>query len=495
MPLDRRSPLEEMPEANYLVGHQDGPYYRLIVRFFYERHRAHANYVRSDEIAAHLHRVFPEYDETACRRHLDQLERWRLVRVLPEQSRPRNLLELRLRPRTYQAERLTLKLEELRVKEEAAGSAAASLNPSALDQLAERLEELVEGVAGEPEKDEQHTYELWHTTWRAFDGFARDVEAYLADLPRHKPRETLDYLGFMGYRELVTGYLSDYARRLFERKEYLRHLLRVLPPLVDQLAGRLAAVESRQVRADGSTPELDAERDRYQGDLAALRAYFAEDGDAEILLERAQTWVAEVTRHARRLSEQHRGGTVREQTLLELGRRFACLADGAEAHGLAQVAFGATLPLHWKGAAPPSQGAAAWGIPPIKVPLQPVRRGQRQRLPADATVDRTVQQFERMLAESRQRERTARDLAALFGPDKALNLGQLEVPEPRHRQQLLHLFYQALSRGGAASMGYRNWQVTVEEGDGELGELRAPDGTLSLPGRVLRLHTGGEGHG
>jgi uncharacterized protein (TIGR02677 family) len=135
-----------MPEANYLVGHQDGPYYRLIVRCFYERHRAHANYLRSDEIASYVQRVFPHYDEEACRRHLDQLEHWRLVRVLPEQSRPQNLLELRQRPRVYQAERLTLKLEELRVREEAAGG-AASLNPTALDQLVERVGELVQWLS------------------------------------------------------------------------------------------------------------------------------------------------------------------------------------------------------------------------------------------------------------------------------------------------------------------------------------------------------------
>ncbi|MDQ7794942.1 MAG: TIGR02677 family protein [bacterium] len=496
MPLDRRSPLEEMPEANYLVGHQDGAYYRLIVRFFYERHRAHANYVRSDEIKAHLQQVFPDYGETACLRHLDQLERWRLVRLLPEQSRPRNLLELRQRPRTYQAERLTLKLEELRVREEAAASAAASLNPTALDDLVERLEDLVKGLAETGiETGEEHIYELWQSAWRAFEGFARDVETYLADLPRHKPQQTLDYLGFMGYRDLVTRYLSEYARRLFDRKGYLRHLLLDLPAVADRLASRLAAVASRQVRADGSTPGFDAERDRYLGDLAALQGYFTEGGDAETLLERAQGWVAEVTRHARRLSEQHRGGTVREQTLLELGRRFAGLTSGVEAQSLAQVAFGATLPLHWRGPAPASVSAVAWAIPPVRIRLQPVRRGQRLRVPTDPTIDRTAEQFRRLLEESRQRERAARELAALFGPNMTLNLGRLRVPEPEHRQLLLRLLYQALSRGGAASMGYRHWLVTVEEEGTQLGQLRAPDGTLSLPGYVLRLRTGVRDHG
>ncbi|MFO7173371.1 MAG: DUF2397 family protein [Bacillota bacterium] len=96
-----RSPLAEMPEANYLIGHEDGPYYRLIMRYFYERHRAHAHYVRSDEIVAYVRRVFPDYDDEACRRHLAQMEAWRLVRALPEQMRPATVADLRRRPRVY----------------------------------------------------------------------------------------------------------------------------------------------------------------------------------------------------------------------------------------------------------------------------------------------------------------------------------------------------------------------------------------------------------
>lgn len=495
MSTERRGILQEMPEANYLVGHPDGPQYRLIMRFFYDRHRAHAHYVRSDEIIEYVRGVFADYGDDACRRQLDQLAKWRLVRVLPEQSKPTSLVELRRRPRTYQAERLAVRLEELRARLETEHSAAASINPTSLGQLVERLKELTEWLpqgltAGTPD-DQRKAYELWSGLQSAFDAFARSVEDYLGDLPRHKPKEILDYLGFLVYRDVLIRYLSDYVQRLFERLGYIRHLLRSLTPLSAQLAGQLSVVSSQQVRADGSTPDPEAEQERFENDLRSFAAYFQRGGDVDVLLNMAQQWVADITRHARRLTEQHHGGTVREQTLLELGRRFSALGSLEEARWLAQVAFGATLPLHWRGDPPGFDDTCPWRQPARTVILHPVRRGSRRRRDPDETVDRTGEQIQRMLAVSAERERAALELARLFGPSGRLDLRGHCPLTATQRQQLLRLIYRALSSGGRVSVGYSNWSVTVElPADGGFASVVAPDGRLLLPRCVLRLNRG-----
>ncbi|KKM11096.1 hypothetical protein SY88_10200 [Clostridiales bacterium PH28_bin88] len=491
----RRAVTDEMPEANYLIGHQDGPYYRLLVRCFYERHRAHANYVRSDELLAFVRQYMP-YEEADCRRHLEMMERWGLITLLPEQSKPTNLMELRQKPRVYQAERIALRLEALRVELEE-GEKAAALDPAALDLLVERVKELLawveQGGLFRQESEAAHqTYRLWSAAYDAFTNFSRRVEEYLSDLPRHRPREVLDYTSFMNYRDLITRYLSDYARRLFDRREQLRVLLHPLAPHAELIAVTLASVEVEQVRADGSRPEFGRQKERYLRAVRGLIDYFAEEGDVDVLLERAQTWVAEITRHARRLSEQHLGGSVREQTLLDMACRFADAPSLAHAEALSQVVFAATLPLNWRGEAPPPEEVPAWQSEPVTVTLHSVKRGSRQRQRPEATADRSSLALQRMLSAAMERERDARKLAELFGPEGVVDLGNLAVQEPAQRQVLLHLLYKALSQQGRAGVGYKNWSVSVSiPDDAGLGQLQGPDGWTVLPHVRLCLHKGG----
>lgn len=487
--------LDDLPEANYLIRHDDGPKYRLIIRHFYERHREHASYVRSDEIIRYVRRVFPDYDDAACHRNLDQLVQWKLIRLLPEQSKPANLLELRQRPRVYQAERMALRLEEMKIALEEESARAAVLNPTALDQLVQRLKEYADWVAHRPEEptrdDRKRTYELWDAVFQAFENFSHGVEDYLSDLPRHRPKETLDYLGFLGYREIVTRYLNDYARSLFDRREYIRHLLHGLDPVRVSLAQDAATLYAEQVLADGTTPNQEAAAARYERDMRGLSDYFADRGDVDVLLEQAQGWVAEITRHARRLSERHLGSTVREQTLLGLATRFVACRDLAAAQGLAQVAFAATLPLHWRGVALPTDDASPWDRPEVTaVKLRAVKRGNRQRAKLDNTVDRSGIAFNRMAADAAAREKRARELARLFSAENLLDLNQVHVSSEQ-RQQLLRLIYRAESHGGRVSLGYLDWSVSVEPPSrGLLGMVVSDDGRLLLPRYRLKLHRG-----
>lgn len=489
----RRAVTDEMSEANYLVGHPDGRYYRLLMRCFYERHRSHANYVRSDELVAYV-RQFEPYDENNCRRHLDMLEQWGLITLLPEQSKPANLLDLRLKPRVYRAERLALRLEELRVDEEE-GETAVSLDPAALPLLVQRVADLHQWIeqGGLSETDnQQETYNRWSGAYETFLAFSRRVEDYLTDLPRHRPRELLDYRAFIEYRDLVARYLADFARRLFDHRDQLRDLLSPVHLRAEFLAMRLASIEVEQVRSDGSRPDFERQRQRFLRDIRGLVSYFADKGDVDILLERAQGWVQEVARHARRLSEQHTGGSVRQQTLLDLAQRFADAPRLAHAEALAQVVFAMNLPLHWRGQAPPGADEPAWSTEATTVPLYAVRRGPPVRVKPQATVDRSDQALQHMLEKAAERERAAQELADLFGPEGEIDLGRIVVTEGRHRQLLLRLLYKALSNQGVTGVGFGNWTVSAHlPAEAPLGALEGPDGRALLPGAVLRLHRGG----
>lgn len=338
--------------------------------------------------------------------------------------------------------------------------------------------------------DYDETFQKWHALRKSFTEFARSVEDYLADLPRHRPKESLDYRGFRAYVEAISRYLSEYVDRLYRRREYIHYLLGALRPYHNALAEEVSVVAADQVLADGSALDIAAERRRCLDDLAGLDTYFAETGDVSVVLQRAEEWIEEITSHARRLSEQHMGtSTVREQTLLDLANRFAAMTDPQDAFRLSQVAFGTVAPLHWRGEAFPPTALPAWEEPATSVHLQVIRRGGRQRVRPDLTEDRTVQQLIRMQEESADREQAARELAAMFGPGGTVELRALDVAAPERRQRLLHLVYRALAHNGRASVGYRDWYVSLDlHEDSRLGDMRAPDGKLYLPALSMRLH-------
>jgi uncharacterized protein (TIGR02677 family) len=487
--MPRRSLTEPMTEANYLVEHEAGPYYRLLIRCFAERQQAHAPAVSETELLAHVQAVLP-YDAENCHRHLRQLERWGLVALLPDAAKPDTLAALRQRPRHWRAERSALLLEELRAREEAA-EGAASLDPTALDRLAEAVAGLVTWLQqdGLYRPDQEPTYHQWQGVWTAFDGFARQVTAYLDDLPRHRPKERLDWVAFLDYRDLMTRYLSTYIRRLYDRREQIAHLLEEVGRSPELLADQLAAFAVGQVRSDGTQPSFAEARIRFRREIEVLQDYFAAGGAAHRILGIAREWVAGVAKHARLLSEQRLGGTLREQTLLDLAVRFADAPSLDHAQALAQVVMATTPPLHWQGEAPEAPVGSAWSQQATPVDLSGARRGERVMRRAGQTVDRREEAYLRIQAENERRRLKALALAALFGPSGEIDLGELVVADGAQRQWLLSLGYRALSRRDRVGIGYQNWSVSARvQPERPLGELQAPDGTISLPHLILTLH-------
>ncbi|MFF2093499.1 TIGR02677 family protein [Paenibacillus sp. NPDC058174] len=486
-----KAALNNMKEAEYLV--LELPYCRIIMRFFYREHKAHIHYIHSDRVLNAVRLVYPDYDELSCRRNLDQLVKWGLIRLVPTQSKPANLRELKNLPRIYQAERVALKLEQLRVEVEEEGDKAAGLNPTALEHFIQSLAELVEWTAKHVGKgyrvDWEDTYRLWHSTLRTFTDFARSMEDYLSDLPRHRPKDVIDLSGYRDYRDIITKYLSQNIEKIYQRREYIRYKLQVLQPYTEYISEEVAAISSEQVRSDGT--RLDEGREKLQclRDIQGITAYFAENGDITVMLKQAEEWIEDITGHARRLSEQHLfSSTVREQTFLELADTFINLSPD-KAHWLGQVAFGATLPFHWKGEASPDLGISPWEKRPIDITLQVVKRGPRQKTPLSTTRDRSFEQIERMAREYMRREESARALSELFGSNGVIDINEISCNSSDDRQQILKLVYRALSEEGRTRIGYADWYITLEAPKVEkLGNIHAPDGRLTMPAFTLKLH-------
>jgi uncharacterized protein (TIGR02677 family) len=495
-----RDPWQPLTEASYLTSEAEGC--RLLARAFYDLYQRSQYYAGLPDLLPEVRRIDPTYTEEACHRHLDLLEAWGAIRLVPDQSRPKDLQELRTKPRIYQAERILIWLEELRQRLEQ-DEGAAALNETALDSLLEMVEGFVAWVEGGALHDraaQDEVYRRWDDLHRTFTAFATSVQEYLSDLPRHRPKELLDYTGFLDYRDVLTQYLSTYAKRLSERRDQFRHLLHRLAPHAELLAGVLATKELEIVRANAQRADWAAQLARYRQEIEAIATYFAPGGPVDVNLELAAEWVREILRHAIRLTERHRGGTLMEETLKNLGRRFAAMELDAPEEGLrraqalAQVAFALQGPLHWRGIAPLAEDRPAWTVEPMAIQLQVVKRGRRERGPADRTPDRTDAQLQRMIEAHQARAEQAERLAALFGPTGELDLGALQVAGPEERQLLLHLLYRALSGSGSAGVGFRNWRVTAHvSNDAAVGTLAGPDGTLRLPHVTLRLERDARG--
>ncbi|MDA8336935.1 MAG: TIGR02677 family protein [Peptococcaceae bacterium] len=486
--------------AKYLTEEADE--YRAIMRFFLLQHRAHQHFVASTRIWQHVRGIFADYSEEKCQYHLDQLQEWGAIRVLPLRTRPRDISDVRRRPKTYQAERLALRLEEARLAEEQGRS--AKLNPSALDDMLRSLEDLVRlmpGPGGEiagPER--KRVYKLWYSAYNSFESFTRSADSYMAALHRHKPG-SVDPEQYEAYRNRIGEYLRGYVRRLFEQRDRARWLLGGLAAEAERLAEVCAGQSRLELAADALAEDYDALVARLREQVATLVRYFArrlrtgERSDVDVLIDQANDFIVDISNQVKRLSARARGGSLHEQRLLELARVFADLPeDGIEqAEWLAQAAFGATCPLHFKGEAPAPTGQKAWEAAPVEVLLQPVKRGQRARVRPDATPDRSWDEAEQMRDQADERLRKVRELEDLFGPGQALNLTRLELASRDMRGLLLQLVNRAEAGAGTARIGYRDWRVVLEPVPLPTGIIAAKDGFLYRRPYVLRLQKGKTG--
>jgi uncharacterized protein (TIGR02677 family) len=483
--------------AKYLTEEADE--YRAIMRFFLLQHRAHNHFVESTAVWQYVKDRFIDYPEEKCQYHLDQLHQWGAIRVLPLRTRPKDINDARRRPKTYQIERIALRLEEARLAEEM--ERAAKLNPSALDDMIRSLEELAQVMDGlsDPvtESDQVKVYNLWHSIYRSFDTYARSADSYMLGLIQNQPK-TVDMDQYEEYKNRIRDYLTDYISRLFEQRDHARHLLRSLEKTKTLLADCCAAQSQRELAADALMEDNEVLVSRYREQVDTLLRYFtrhtraAGRSDVDVLIDQARGFIVEISDHVKRLSAQQRGGSIHEQQLLQLARQFAGIPRNRleEAEWLAQVAFGATLPLHFKGQAPPPADQPAWEARSAEVPLQAVRRGQRQRIRPDTTRDRSVEEIFQLQAQADDRLRKVRELEALFGPSGILDLSYLHLAAPDLRRQVLDLVRRAEAAGGAAPVGYRDWQVVLDPVPLPTGVIAAPDGFLYRRPYILMLQKG-----
>lgn len=475
-----------MPEATYLTR-EVLPEYRLLIRHFYLKAQAYQYHLGAPELAQAM-----GLPEERLHNLLDQLEAWGALTQVPEAVTPTSLQDLLKKPRIYRASRLVLALEALRIETEGAEEGVA-LNPSDLDRLALAIDELLDHIEsdGLHADDQSATQAKWQAIQDPFGRFTTQVRNYLHDLPAHRPKESLDYQGFLAYKELIVRYLTEWARRLFDHRERLRVVLRRLAPHRELLASALAAVEAEQVRSHGQRGEYGRLVERLTSEIDGLIAYW--DQEADQVLRQVRGWIQEVTRHARRLSEQHHGESPQAELLLQLARRLADAPDLATASALGAQLFGAITPLHYKGEVPAGTDLPTWGRSALTIPLQAVKRGKRAAGERTPTPDRSAEQAALMAADAQARQRRAEELAALFGPDGTLELCELRVTEPALRQELVRLIYKALASEGEAWVGQGGWRLRLLEAQDEAGRIEAPDGITHLPRLRLQLIRGGRG--
>lgn len=483
--------------AKYLTEEADE--YRAIMRFFLLQHRTHNHFVDSTDVWQYVKNRFLDYTEEKCQYHLDQLQQWGAIRVLPMRIRPKDITDARRRPKTYQIERIALLLEEARLAEEQ--ERAAKLNPSALDDMIRSLEDLAQVMSAftlpASGNDQVKVYKLWHSAYRSFETFARSADRYMHGLIQNQPK-TVDMERYEEYKNLIRDYLTDYISRLFEQRDQSRHLLRSLERVKDILAECCAVQSRRDLAADAMVEDHESAVSRYQEQVDTLIRYFARHtslthrSDVDVLIAQARGFIVEISDHLKRLSAQQRGGSIHEQQLLQMARTFVDIPPERleQAQWLAQVAFGAILPLHFKGHAPPPTDQQAWETKPAEVPLQVVRRGQRQRIRSDTTRDRSVEETIQLQEQAEERLRKVQELESLFGSSGILDLSNLHLNEPDLRRKVLELIKRAEAGGGTAAVGYRDWRVVLEAVPVPTGVVTAPDGFLYRRPFILRLQKG-----
>jgi len=477
----------KVQEAAYLTA-ENAHRYRPIMRFFYEQHGQHRYTLTLDEVRTHL--TIQDYTDDLAEQDLRQLVEWGSLTAEQDRSRVRTVDEWLRRRLRYQITPYGIEFERLLVQLEQAHGAGGSLDPTTLDSLWHKLQQLDAALSATADSQEylQNLRRLWLDAYQYFDTTGKDAADYLAEMHRSRPDDLNELGAFLAFKDVLLQYLGSFLNSLMHYADQVRALLAGWEArhIDRQLVALLVLHDTTYtVDPDGLPPEATVVRAHYQQQVENLHDWFRRRGGVEMLRAKTADAIEMVVRHSQRLMERRRGGLSRRRELEELARCFAaCRDDRDAAERLAGLAFGAAVPRHLLGsleAHAMDERQSVWAGAPMEIPLGRIKGGRQAKARSAPMRDVTAEQQAALLDEVERRRDEAALWDSLFAQGD-LSLGDLELQDAAIRPRLLDLVGRCLASPDGTALASDGTQIRLlAPTKAGAGHLAAPDGVLLIP--------------
>jgi len=478
--------VKPVPELKYLNA-DNVARYRLIMRYFYEKHSKLKYWLKPEEVFAGVMAfgLIDDYTEEQCQRDLEVLTDWKNLTSRHDGGRASSIEEYLRKRFRYQMTPYAIEIERMLETLENLHGYGGSLEPALLERIAGYVAQIREAHGNFPPGD---ALQLWKDLQGAFRQLHESASDYLASLQTAKAEELMLTDSFLVFKDTLSQYLRDFVAGLQQHGAYVEGMFRNTPEAVwDKFLEALVADEQRLPTLDN--PLSDEDRMHiHTEEFTILRQWFigtaTEASDVHYLERQTKDTIARVVRYALAIQEKHRIGMSRRRELEYLGRWFLSLEHPGDAHKLGAYSFGLYATRHFQGegeTTSDSPDMSMWDEQPLVRNLKSRSRIQRRSSGTEPVRVTKKQQTEAMAKILAKKAREA-ELIADWVKQKHIRMSQLPPLTPEHREILLQWISRCFVNKSRTARTPDGLEVRLQMPENNRRvEVRFTDGVMDVP--------------
>jgi uncharacterized protein (TIGR02677 family) len=481
--------LKPISEAKYLAA--DNAYrYRGILRYFYMQHERMRQYLFPEEVFAFLkeHEEFRNFTEDDLQQDLDQLVKWKNLIARQETVNIRTIEEFKKKRFRYQCSPYTVEIERMiRTLEKLGDSFGGSLEKTRFDRLYFSLVRIENIIQNDFQEKREEINQIWEETFDYFKKIIQNSADYIAYLNSENTEERMMSEAFLVYKEKFTTYLRDFIVAL--QKTSLK-IEKLLEDIAEDDFRKLTAIVADYQITIPRLDEMKVSKEQLEEDLfekwRGLKEWFlGRDGrESELYFLQHQTneAIRRMTRVVQRLGERHHNFRSRKKDFLHLAKWFSELPSLEDAHRLSSVVFSCfnTKHLITENDATENFFRDIWEEEPTEWTVKPRIRHYREKKKPEAIETHEKEKLEMMEKFLLEKKREKEELESLIQDGKIV-LRELPIIEPHIRKTLLSWIAKSMTKQDGVVKTENGWKVKILRKDSSSIQLKASDGTLTMP--------------
>lgn len=482
--------MERILVTNYLNVENVGRY-RLLMRFFYKRHRQMQGTIYRPELLKMMQQAYPEtYSELDLDNDLENLVAWGNLLKQQEMIRPKSIEEYRNKNFRYQISEDGVLVEEMVYQmTHREHSVRGALNEQSFRRLLDLLEEFV---------DKDHTLiETWSLIREEFKKIGEDTSNYIGYITSPEVDSRMKTEEFLIYKDKFVNYLREFISNMQSLYFSLVKVIKKLKHINQEQLIEEAYQKEQEIPAmNGMSREEVAEQ--IQGELAALSHWFIDSPDRpseyDNLLKQTDQMISKITGLIYYFSQEIHQYQSRKKDYRHLATWFAKADSLKQAQEMYAAIFGIDHTRHYfvtEASEASSKRENSWELAPAILSLNNRGKGSRiDRKVSSVRLNHTVQieQMQQYQQEVMQRQQKIKN----YFHENVLDFREVKELDAASRKVFLKWISQAIATkqtvGKAEQTQYQqviatefDFTVVVTVSQVERVIVPCEDGSLEMP--------------
>lgn len=470
-------------EVNYLRA-ENVERYRLIIRYFYEEHEKIHYWLHKEDVFQTLMdtQLLSDYTPELCQADLNQLVLWNNLTAIQDTTKVSNIEEFKNRKFRYQLSDYTIEIERMAIRLEHLEVEGASLEPSLLERIHQRILEL-------PKMKDKKPSEVsawWNDLNNDFIRLNRNYQDYIKTLNDAKAEEMMKTSQFLIFKERIIQYLRDFVKGLQEQAIVLEDFIQqISKDEISLIIEKIVEYEMSIPRIDRVVNKQDIIENCY-GRWESIYDWFVGiNGFSEVnrMSDITNDIIRRITRYAQQIGELHNQGANRKEEYRHIAHVFEQCSSIYDAHKMAAMVFGVETPLHLKNLNERETDSIDSGVydeAPTFYSLEPrtrMKRFKSKRMPAsDYQIEIQIEKQARIDQMKKDRE-----ILEAFIHDDVIDFATLPSIDSYSRRMLLLWLTRGLSNKNLSAKCEWGEMYTIDNSNKNMCKVSCEDGDFYMP--------------